>query len=320
MEVGDWVIAIGNPFEQESTVSAGIISGKGRALGQTRTAYMQTDAAINPGNSGGPLVNLDGEVVGINTAIATSSGGFQGVGFAIPINQAKWVARQLIDKGNVQRAYLGVGITEVSGELARQFGVTRKDGLLVNEIMPGSPAAEAGFKEGDLVTEYAGKHVDKMRDLQSLVEQTAPGTKQQVKIIRDGKPMTLAVVVKPLPEEATAPRERRESPREEKSSGSAYNNKDFGLDVGDMSPAEAEQFGYTGQKGVLITGVAPEGLAADRGLQEGMLILKVRVGQRQQEVASVAEFKKAMEHQSPDAGVTLHVQTAAGKRFVVLKK
>jgi len=322
LEVGDWVIAVGNPFNQESTVSAGIISGKGRSLGETRTAYIQTDAAINPGNSGGPLVNLDGEVVGINTAIASSSGGFQGVGFAIPVNEAKWVVKQLLDKGLVQRAYLGVGLQEVSGDLAAQFGVTRNDGLLVGQVMPGSPAAEAGFLPGDIVTEYAGVHVNKMRDLQSRVEQTATGSKQEVKILRGGKPMTLSVVVKPLPEDAVASQPNARGNEKGSTADSGYNNKDFGLEVADMSSALAEQFGYTGYKGVLITGVNPAGIAADRGVTEGMLVMKVMVGKELRDVTTVGEFEKAMAGQSPEKGVTLSVRAPSGKgsMFVVLKK
>jgi serine protease Do len=320
LEVGEWVIAVGNPFNQESTVSAGIVSGKGRSLGETRTAYIQTDAAINPGNSGGPLMNLDGEVVGINTAIATNSGSYQGVGFAIPVNEAKWVVKQLLDKGVVKRAYLGVGLQEVSGELAAQFGVTRRDGLLVGEVMPSSPAAEAGFQPGDIITEYAGAHVNKMRDLQAKVEQTAPGTKEEVKILRAGKPITLTVVVKPLPENAFARQPGAGESEKGSSSESTSSNKDFGLEVADMSSAAAEQFGYTGHKGVLITGVDPAGIAADRGLTEGMLILKVKVGKNFKDVTSVGEFEKAMAGQSPEKGVVLYVHSSGGSRLVVLKK
>ena len=167
LEIGDWVIAVGNPFNQELTVSAGIISGKGRNLqDRKRTQYLQTDAAINPGNSGGPLVDLDGEVVGINTAIASSSGGFQGVGFAVPINQAKWVVDQLVHGGAVKRAYLGVIVGDIAGDLAEQLGVHRHQGVFVNEVLPDSPAAKAGLQEGDVITEYGGKHVGTPGELQ----------------------------------------------------------------------------------------------------------------------------------------------------------
>ena len=160
LEIGDWVIAIGNPFEQEKTVTAGIISGKGRTLGAShRTEFLQTDAAINPGNSGGPLVNLTGEVVGINTAIASNSGGYQGLGFAIPINQAKWVTEQLIKDGSVHRGYLGVQIGEVSNELASQLGVQPREGAFVREVFPNTPAADAKIQAGDVITSFDGHKI-----------------------------------------------------------------------------------------------------------------------------------------------------------------
>jgi len=169
MEIGDWVIAIGTPLELEHTVSAGIISAVKRSLPSGKRAdYLQTDAAINPGNSGGPLVNLNGEVIGINTAIASSSGGYQGIGFAIPSNLARWVSRQLIAKGSVARAYLGVGIDELTSELAAKFGVKPGQGVLVTKVFPDAPAAKAGFKEGDVVSAYAGEKVHGTHELQEL--------------------------------------------------------------------------------------------------------------------------------------------------------
>ena len=265
LDIGDWVIAVGNPFNQEMTVSAGIISGKGRTLmGGQRTQYLQTDAAINPGNSGGPLVDLDGEVVGINTAIASSSGGFQGVGFAIPINQAKWVADQLTHGGAVKRAYLGVAVREVAGELGEQLGVKRHEGVLVGEVLPDSPAAKAGVQAGDVITEYAGKHVGTPGQLQQLVERSSLAGKEEVKIVRDGKPLTLSVGVQAMPEQP------RDEVRNVRDSGDedrrlpSYSSKEFGLEVADMTADEAEQLGFKGYEGVVITNVSPDGLAAER--------------------------------------------------------
>ena len=167
VEVGDWVLALGEPFGLEGTVTAGIISAKGRGLGITdREDFIQTDAAINPGNSGGPLVNLDGEVIGINTAISTSTGGYQGVGFAIPIDLAKWVGGQLVQYGKVHRAYLGVIIQPVTQPLAEQFKVKVHQGVLVTEVQPDTPAAKAGLKAGDIILEFAGKPVSSPRELQ----------------------------------------------------------------------------------------------------------------------------------------------------------
>jgi serine protease Do len=316
IDIGDWVLAVGNPFNQEMTVSAGIISGKGRQLtGSQRAQYLQTDAAINPGNSGGPLVDLDGEVVGINTAIASNSGGFQGVGFAIPINQAKWVADQLAHGGSVKRAYLGVKVGEVAGELAEQFGVHRHQGVLVGEVLANSPAAKAGLQEGDVITEYAGKHVGTPGQLQQLVERSSLTGKEELKILRDGKPLTLSVGVQAMPEE---PRDEfrnvRESGRDDDSSPS-FASKELGIEVADFTAAEAEQLGFKGFEGVVITNVSPDGLAAEHGLADGMLIMKVG----KQKVTSVDEFKKAMANESAERGVLLLVRTPAGNRFVVLK-
>ena len=164
VEVGDWVLALGEPFGLEGTVTAGIVSAKGRGLGITdREDFLQTDAAINPGNSGGPLVNLDGEVIGINTAISTNNGGYQGVGFAIPIDLAKWVGGQLEQSGRVHRAYLGVMIQPVTQPLAEQFKVKVNTGVLIAEVQPDSPAAKAGLKAGDVVLQFAGRPVSNPR-------------------------------------------------------------------------------------------------------------------------------------------------------------
>lgn len=213
LEIGDWVIAIGSPFELEATVSAGIISGKGRGINQIRRGrLLQTDAAINPGNSGGPLVNLEGEVVGINTAIATSSGGYQGVGFAIPSTRAGWIAKELLAHGKVRRAYLGIRIDETSPEAARKLGVAARSGVVVVDVVNGSPAGQAGVKTNDVITEMAGEKVTGPRDLQDAVEQKEIGSRQQLKLVRSGKPVTVEVVMQALPEEA----DLRPSPDREK--------------------------------------------------------------------------------------------------------
>jgi len=317
IDIGDWVLAIGNPFELGGTptVSAGIISAKERVLPSSkRASFLQTDAAINPGNSGGPLVNLDGEVIGINTAIASSSGGYQGVGFAIPISLAKWVADQLIRQGSVQRAYLGVSIGEVTNEVARHFGVEPNRGVLVSEVFPNSPAAAGGFKEGDIVTAFAGQQVHNPRELQQLVERAAAGSRQRVDIIRDGKPQTLEVVVKALPQDfgvASTPAPRRQ-PRGD---AGAYENRELGLEVGELTAEMAERLGYKGFSGVVVSWVDPKGIAAGAGLAEGMVIL--RVGKRA--VRSVAEFKAALQTVSLKEGIMLLVRTPGGNRFLVLQ-
>jgi len=201
LKIGDWVIAIGSPFELEATVSAGIISGKGRGIEKIRRGrLLQTDAAINPGNSGGPLVNLDGEVVGINTAIASSSGGYQGIGFAIPTDRAKWISQELLTRGTVRRAYLGIRIDELTPEAAQKLKLAPRSGVFVSDVEPGGPADEAGLKVNDVITEFAGERVRGPRDLQDAVEQKPIDSQQVLKIMRDGAPVTATVTLKELQE------------------------------------------------------------------------------------------------------------------------
>ena len=316
LQIGDWVIAVGNPFGLDSTVSAGIISSKGRELrSNRRSSFLQTDAAINPGNSGGPLLNLEGEVVGINTAIASNTGSFQGIGFAIPSNQAKWVMQQLIKSGVVQRAWLGVGIEEVSGDLAQQFGVKRHEGVLIADVRPNTPAAKAGFEVGDVVIEFAGKKIRSPRDLQELVERTPIDSKQDVKVLRDGKPVDLQVVVKPLPtdlaETASASPKRHGS-----DDRSGYKHEDLGIEVTDLTENNAEKLGFKDYKGVVITEVAPDSIAAEAGLHEGTLIMSVA----KKRVENVKQFEEAMKGQDVTKGVLLWVRSNNRNAFVVLKK
>ncbi len=195
LEIGDWVIAIGSPFELETTVSAGIISGKGRGINKVqRGQLLQTDAAINPGNSGGPLVNLDGEVVGINTAIASVNGGYQGIGFVIPANRAKWVADELLKHGKVRRAFLGIRIADIDASLGSRLGVPARSGVWDYHVVASGPAAQAGVEEGDVITQFAGRNIHSKRDLQDTVEQRPIGSKQRV-VIRRGKGNFTADVV-----------------------------------------------------------------------------------------------------------------------------
>ncbi|MCL6504815.1 MAG: Do family serine endopeptidase [Pirellulales bacterium] len=315
LEIGDWVLAVGNPFGLESTVSAGIISAKGRDPGfNQRKTYLQTDAEINPGNSGGPLVNLEGEVVGINTAIATNTGAFQGVGFAIPSNLAQWVVSQLVARGSVQRAWLGVGIQPVDAGLSKQLGIEPGRGVLIAEVRPGTPAAEAGLQEQDVVLEFAGVPVRKPRDLQEVVERSKPGERYRIKVLRDGKTLELTVVLKPLPSDLTATQGREQIDRSEPP-GTGHVSEELGIEVGELTDAEARQLGYENHAGVLITKVRPNSPADLAGLREGMLIM--RVGKRK--VASVNEFVEAMKDQSVSKGVMLHIRTPNGSHFVVVQ-
>ena len=312
LDIGDWVIAIGNPFELETTVSAGIISGKGRELGTIRRAkFLQTDAAINPGNSGGPLVNLAGEVVGINTAIASNSGGYQGIGFAIPINLAKWVSEQLIAKGAVERGYLGVSISPLDKDMAAKLGIQDRKGALVTEVMDGTPAADAGVQELDVITAFDDQAVDGPRSLQEVVERSGIGKPHKLTVLRDGKPLTLTVSVKPLPDKIAKSGGGLRKPQ---GGEETYYSEDFGIEVRDKTSVPEDA--YEGFEGVLVDRVDPEGVAAEAGIGPGVLIRKVD----RTPVTSVGEFAEAFEKASAEEGVVLQVRTPRGNAVILLKK
>ncbi|MCA9161735.1 MAG: Do family serine endopeptidase [Pirellulaceae bacterium] len=308
MEIGDWVLALGQPFGLEGTVTAGIVSAKGRGIGITdRESFIQTDAAINPGNSGGPLVNLDGEVVGINTAISSTSGGNHGIGFAVPINLARWVADQLATSGTVKRAFLGVGIQQVTADLAKQFNVPSGEGVVVTEVRPDSPAAKAGLKQGDVIVQFNGRKVTTPAGLQVIVEQSQPGQKQPVEVIRDGKRLTLSAV----PREQSSDEVATKTDDVESSSVNS-----LGLEVTELTGAVAKQLGLQDDvEGVVITGVDSDSLAASAGLSSGMVVTEVN----RQPVRTVAEFKAAVKDFDAKEGVLLLVRTDAGSRFVVIR-
>ena len=313
LEIGDWVIAIGNPFELETTVSAGIISGKGRELGGIRRAqFLQTDAAINPGNSGGPLVNLDGEVIGINTAIASNSGGYQGIGFAIPANLAKWVTEQLIERGAVERAFIGVQMGPLEPRMARQLGYGDRRGVLVNDVVPGSPAAAAGVEELDIITAFDGQQVQGTRSLQEMVERSVIGKPHTLTVFRDGKTLALTVNVKALPTDLAGGGEP--APQVERDGDETSFSEEFGLEVRDKESLAEDS--YAGFDGVVIDRVEPDGLAAAAGLGPGVLIRSVD----RRPVTSIAEFEKAMEGKRAEDGVLLQVRTPRGNSIVLLKK
>jgi serine protease Do len=306
-EIGDWVLAVGQPFGLQGTVTAGIISAKDRGIGITaRENFIQTDAAINPGNSGGPLVNLDGEIIGINTAISSSSGGNQGVGFAVPINLAKWVGRQLVSDGVVKRSYLGVGIQPITHQLAEQFGIQPGSGVLISEVRPGSPAAAAGMQTGDIVVELAGKRVGSPRQLQAAVEQTAPGVEQTIAVIRDKQRTTLKAKLQSQSETSD---EQADQPAAEPSGYGQH-----GFEVETLTADIAERLGMKGAKGVVISAVEPGSAAERAGLKRGMVVAQVN----RQAIASIAEFEKAVRAEDSQRGLLLLVRTAEGSRFVVV--
>lgn len=319
-QIGDWVMAVGSPFGLDFSVTAGIISAKGRGQGiLDREDFLQTDAAINPGNSGGPLLNLDGEVIGINTAISSRSGGYDGVGFAIPINMAKWVSRQLIDHGLVKRGYLGVAIQPVSNQLAKQFGIKVGSGAIVGQVVPGSPAADAKVEAGDVILTLNSKPVSNPRNLQGIVEQLETGKGYPLEILRDGKKETLTVSIKEMPVNYTAfgREEGDKGPAKEPEVAKPSQFKDLGIEVQDVQKELTEQLGYKGSvEGVLVSEVAEESPAGAAGLKSGMVIEKVGT----KRVKNVAEFSAAVKELSVEKGILMLVRTPTGSRFVVITK
>jgi Do/DeqQ family serine protease len=260
LEVGQWVIAIGNPFGLSRTVTVGVVSATGRTgMGiETYENFIQTDAAINPGNSGGPLLNINGEVIGINTAIVAAG---QGIGFAIPVNMAKEIIPQLIKKGKVSRGWLGVSIQQVTNDLASSFGLKSAQGALVSEVIAGSPAAKAGIRQGDVIVRFAGKSVRDVQQLQRMVAETPVGAKVDVTVFRAGKEMNISLVVASQ-ESAEALQQRPEDV-----TPSVW----LGLTVEDLPP----QIRARGIGGVIVTDVEEGSEAADAGFQSGDVIVAV---------------------------------------------
>lgn len=311
--VGDWVLALGQPFGLESTVTAGIISAKHRGIGITaRESFLQTDAAINPGNSGGPLVNLDGDVIGINTAISSRGGGNNGVGFAIPISLAKWVGDQLVDGGSVHRAYLGVGIQPVTATLAEQFNVKPREGVVVTDVFPDTPAAKAGLQSSDVIVEYAGVPVSSPNQLQLVVERSELGRPHVLTVVRDGKRMNLKFIPEEQPNDfGAAKRPNTISPSKAESS----RLDELGMEVSSLDAAVAEKLGIQGLEGVVITDVRSGSPAARAGLSSGMVITQVN----RRAVKSLDEFTNAVKNAASGDSLLFLVRTREGSRFVVVK-
>jgi serine protease Do len=303
ISVGDWVVAIGNPFGLSNTVTAGIVSAKGRAIGSgPYDDFIQTDAPINPGNSGGPLFNERGEVVGINTAIFSQSGGNVGIGFAIPINLAKKLVPELEESGHVTRAWLGVTIQKLTPDLAQSLGVEPARGALVAEVSPGSPAAASGIEPGDVITRYDGKAVDEHAALPMLVASTPVGKTIPVEVVRNGKAKTLEVMV------------TRQVGDEAPDKADEHKGK-WGLALRDLSAAEREQRDLAAGGGVLVAGVAAESPAAQAGITAGDVILQVN----RKAVATVEQVKKEIASTPDGKPLLLLVRPADGnERFAAL--
>ncbi len=304
MKPGQWAIAVGNPFGLSHTVSVGVISATDRSgvgIAQYED-FLQTDAAINPGNSGGPLVNIQGEVVGINTAIFTRTGGYQGIGFAIPVNMAKAVLRDLITMGKVTRGWLGVVIQNLDPLLAKQFDVDVTEGVLIGDVQENSPAKEGGFKRGDIVIGYDNKEIGDLNQFRNMVAQTAVGKEVDIKVLRDGKEKMLRVKIGEQPVDMFA---GVLSPLGE----------DLGLTVQDLTEALAKSMGYEGEIGVLVSSVEPGSEAAQADIQEGDLIKEAN----REKITNVKEFTAALKNIEKGKDILFLVQRGMHTRFVIIK-
>ncbi|MDP7386502.1 MAG: PDZ domain-containing protein, partial [Nitrospinota bacterium] len=260
LRVGDWVVAIGNPFGLSHTVTAGIVSAKGRVIGQgPYDDFIQTDASINQGNSGGPLFNTRGVVVGINTAISARGAG---IGFAIPANMAKTLIDQLRETGSIVRGFLGVRIQNLNPKLAKRFGVAKAEGALVSNVNQDSPASRAGIKRGDVIIEFDGKRIRTTGDLVRRVGNTSVGKSVEMRVLRDGREVTLAVKVGELSEERAA-------------STTGVSSQKLGVEIRPVPPDRAKALGLPAGQGLLVAGVDPDSPAARGGIRPGDIILEV---------------------------------------------
>jgi len=301
LKVGDWVLAIGSPFGLQQTVTAGIISAKGRSIGQGPfDDFLQTDAAINPGNSGGPLVNMSGEVVGINSAILSRSGGNVGIGFSIPVNMAKRIYTELHAKGKVTRGWLGVSIQPLTPELAKGFGLKEAKGVLISDVVQDSPADRAGIAAGDIVTEFDKKKVETPQDLQKAVALTAPGKGVPLKVWRDKGEKTLEIKIGETPDDNVALKSTNKS------------KTLLGLDVRPLTPDIARQLNLRGGDGVLVFSVEDESPAAEAGLQRGDVIREVN----RQRVRSLQDFERVTKDIKEGDRITVLLQRGQQSLYV----
>ena len=303
LRVGEWVMAIGNPFGLDHSVTSGIVSAKGRFIGAGNyDDYIQTDAAINPGNSGGPLLDLRGEVVGINSAIFSRTGGNIGIGFAIPVNLAKELIPQLREKGKVTRGWLGVLIQKVTPEIAESLGLEQARGALVADVVANGPAAAAGVKVGDVIVEFDGHQVGESNELPMLVARTPLEKQVTLKVLRDKEQMELNVTIAELQDD-------------EAQLASAGDSEKLGLTVQTLTPEIAENLGVTETKGVVVSGVESGSAADDAGIRRGDVVLEVN----RQVVEDVDDYKAALKKVEKGKNVLLLVRRGDNTIFLALK-
>jgi serine protease Do len=307
LEVGEWVMAIGNPFGLKHTVTVGVVSAKGRTIGAgPYDDFIQTDASINPGNSGGPLIDARGRVIGINTAIIASG---QGIGFAIPVNMAREIVTQLKEKGRVTRGWMGVQIQALTPDLAKSFGLSTTEGALVAGVIPGDPADQAGIRSGDVIVQFDGKPIRSEKDLVAVVGATGVDRQVQVKVMRKGESLTLEVKVARRKDKGAA-EDDQEPAEEEKTS-----EERVGLTVQELTADLAKKLGLESRRGVLVADVVTGGPAEDAGLRRGDVILEMN----QREVSGVREFKAVLGKIEPDGLVLLLVKRQGSTLFLTVR-
>lgn len=305
LKVGEWVVAIGSPFGLENTVTAGIVSAKGRALPQENyVPFIQTDVAINPGNSGGPLFNMRGEVVGINSQIYSRSGGYMGLSFAIPIDVAVEVANQLKASGKVSRGWLGIQIQELTKELAESFGMKNTNGALVAGVEKGSPADKGGIEAGDVITRFDGKPIGTSSDLPRVVGATKPGKEVTVEVLRKGATRNLSVKVGEMPDD------KDEVAKPARGPAKTEPNR-LGLQLRELNPQQKKKLG--GKNGVLV--IDAQGSAAQAGIRRGDVILAVN----NTEVTGIEQFNKLVDAVGAGKTVALLVQRGENTLYVPVK-
>jgi serine protease Do len=303
LEVGEWVAAIGNPFGLDNTVTEGIVCAKGRHIGDgPYEDFIQTDASINPGNSGGPLINMSGEIVGINTAIFSQTGGNIGIGFAIPINLVKEILPQLKSKGKVTRGWLGVAIQKVTPDIAESMGLDKPKGALVSQIVEGSPADRAGVKVGDLIVEYNGKEIRDANELPILVARTTPQEQVRVKVLRDKKETSFTVTIRELKEQeiVASANEKKES---------------LGLTVQGVAPQLAESLGLDRPRGVVVTSVKPGSAGDEAGLQRSDVILEID----RKPIKGLSDYRRAIADVKQGKAILFLIRRGENTIFLALK-
>lgn len=312
-EIGDWVLAFGSPFGMHRTVTQGIISAKGRGLsGDGNKEFLQTDAAVNPGNSGGPLVNLRGEVVGMNTAISTRSGGYDGVSLAVPVNMVRWASDQLLQNGRVQRAYVGIQMQEINAELAKSFNLNIPRGVVVTGVMPDSPADLAGFQQGDVIQVVNGQEVRGQLNMLNTVERLSVGKTYPIEILRAGKPMTLKITVIERPETFASSEDGDVESYPSSSTSEAVAIPELELQAQSLTPEIARDLQMPNSKGLVISSVEKGGVAYEAGLRPGMVISSIA----NQPVTSITDAKAAIQAFSGKSRILLLVQISDQNRII----